>query len=118
MPRRYLEAYADAIDAIGASAGDGALPDRPGISIKLSALHPRFEAVSRERVLAELVPDVLALAREARDHDLNFTIDAEEADRLELTLDVIAQGARRSVAARLGRVRACGAGLSEARAKR
>ena len=87
--RRYRDAYAAAIDAIGASAGDGALPDRPGISIKLSALHPRFEAVSRERVLKELVPDVLALARQARDHDLNFTVDAEEADRLELTLDVI-----------------------------
>ena len=53
---RYLAAYARAIDAIGASAGEGALPDRPGISVKLSALHPRFEAVSRERVLAELVP--------------------------------------------------------------
>ena len=89
--RRYLDAYADAIAAIGESAGDGALPDRPGISIKLSALHPRFEAISRDRVLKELVPDVLALARAARDHDLNFTIDAEEADRLELTLDVIAK---------------------------
>jgi RHH-type transcriptional regulator, proline utilization regulon repressor / proline dehydrogenase / delta 1-pyrroline-5-carboxylate dehydrogenase len=87
--RRYLDAYAAAIGAIGASAGEGALPDRPGISIKLSALHPRFEAVSRERVLQELVPDVLELARKARDHDLNFTVDAEEADRLELTLDVI-----------------------------
>ena len=89
--RRYLDAYADAIAAIGKSAGDGALPDRPGISIKLSALHPRFEAISRDRVLKELVPDVIALARAARDHDLNFTIDAEEADRLELTLDVIAK---------------------------
>ncbi len=89
--RRYFEAYAAAIDAIGASAGDGALPDRPGISIKLSALHPRFEAVSRDRVLKELVPDMLALARQARAHDLNFTIDAEEADRLELTLDMIAR---------------------------
>ncbi len=89
--RRYRDAYAAAIAAIGASAGEGALPDRPGISIKLSALHPRFEAVSRERVLKELVPDVIALARQARDHDLNFTIDAEEADRLELTLDVLAR---------------------------
>ena len=89
--RRYRDAYAAAIEAIGASAGDGALPDRPGISIKLSALHPRFEAVSRARVLKELVPDVLALARQARGHDLNFTVDAEEADRLELTLDVIAR---------------------------
>jgi RHH-type transcriptional regulator, proline utilization regulon repressor / proline dehydrogenase / delta 1-pyrroline-5-carboxylate dehydrogenase len=88
---RYRDAYATAIAAIGAGAGTGALPDRPGISIKLSALHPRFEGVSRARVLAELVPDVLMLARQARDHDLNFTIDAEEADRLELTLDVIAR---------------------------
>src|SRR5262245_29292139 len=87
---RYLEAYADAIAAIGASAGDGALPNRPGISVKLSALHPRFEAVSRARVMAELVPALLGLARKARDHDLNFTVDAEEADRLELTLEVLA----------------------------
>jgi RHH-type transcriptional regulator, proline utilization regulon repressor / proline dehydrogenase / delta 1-pyrroline-5-carboxylate dehydrogenase len=87
---RYLSAYASAIDAIGAGAGDRALPDRPGISVKLSALHPRFEAVSRARVLAELVPNVIALASRARRHDLNFTVDAEEADRLELTLEVFA----------------------------
>src|SRR5215212_1396904 len=87
---RYKAAYAAAIDAIGDAAGDAALPDRPGISVKLSALHPRFEAVSRARVMAELVPDLLVLARKARECDLNFTIDAEEADRLELTLDVIA----------------------------
>ena len=87
---RYRDAYADAIAAIGNSAGDGALLDRPGISVKLSALHPRFEAVSRARVLAELVSHVLDLARRARDHDLNLTVDAEEADRLELTLEVVA----------------------------
>jgi RHH-type transcriptional regulator, proline utilization regulon repressor / proline dehydrogenase / delta 1-pyrroline-5-carboxylate dehydrogenase len=87
---RYLDAYAAAIAAIGAAAGDHALPDRPGISVKLSALHPRFEAISQARVLAELTPKLLELARKARDHDLNFTVDAEEADRLELTLDVIA----------------------------
>jgi RHH-type proline utilization regulon transcriptional repressor/proline dehydrogenase/delta 1-pyrroline-5-carboxylate dehydrogenase len=87
---RYLAAYACAIDAIGASAGDRALPDRPGISVKLSALHPRFEAVSRRRVLAELVPNVIELACKACRHDLNLTIDAEEADRLELSLEVIA----------------------------
>jgi RHH-type proline utilization regulon transcriptional repressor/proline dehydrogenase/delta 1-pyrroline-5-carboxylate dehydrogenase len=87
---RYLVAYASAIDAIGASAGDRALPDRPGISVKLSALHPRFEPVSRERVLKELVPNVIELARKARQHDLNFTMDAEEADRLELSLEVFA----------------------------
>src|SRR5262249_4586790 len=85
---RYFASYAHAIDAIAASAGDSA--NRPGISVKLSALHPRFEAVSRHRVLTELVPRGLGHARKARDLDLNFTVDAEEADRLELTLDVIA----------------------------
>jgi RHH-type proline utilization regulon transcriptional repressor/proline dehydrogenase/delta 1-pyrroline-5-carboxylate dehydrogenase len=87
---RYLASYARAIDSIGAVAGNEPLPNRPGISVKLSALHPRFEAVSRERVIAELVPRVIELARKARDHDLNFTVDAEEADRLELSLDVFA----------------------------
>jgi RHH-type proline utilization regulon transcriptional repressor/proline dehydrogenase/delta 1-pyrroline-5-carboxylate dehydrogenase len=87
--KRYFGAYADAIGAIGARAGNAALPARPGISVKLSALHPRYEAVSRERVLAELVPRVLELARLAKHHDLNFTVDAEEADRLELSIEVI-----------------------------
>ena len=87
---RYFESYAAAIAAIGASAGNAALPDRPGISVKLSALHPRYEATSRERVLKELPPRVLELARAAKSHDLNFTVDAEEADRLELSLEVIA----------------------------
>src|SRR5207247_9657311 len=59
-------------------------------SVKLSALHPKFEAVSRHRVLTELVPRALELARKARDLDLDFTVDAEEADRLELTLEVVA----------------------------
>jgi RHH-type proline utilization regulon transcriptional repressor/proline dehydrogenase/delta 1-pyrroline-5-carboxylate dehydrogenase len=87
---RYFASYADAIAAIGASAGNAALPERPGISVKLSALHPRYEAISRERILRELPPRVLELARLAKGHDLNFTVDAEEADRLELSLDVIA----------------------------
>ena len=86
---RYFEAYADAIAAIGARAGNARLPARPGISVKLSALHPRYEAVSHERVIKELVPRALELARLAKSHDLNFTIDAEEADRLELSLDVV-----------------------------
>ena len=88
---RYFDAYANAIAKIGATAGEKDLPDRSGISVKLSALHPRYEALSRERVLRELVPRVLELARLARSHDLNFTLDAEEADRLELSLDVIAK---------------------------
>jgi RHH-type proline utilization regulon transcriptional repressor/proline dehydrogenase/delta 1-pyrroline-5-carboxylate dehydrogenase len=86
---RYLGSYADAIEAIGRAAGNKALPERPGISVKLSALHPRYEATSRERVMVELVPRVIELARNAKAHDLNFTVDAEEADRLELSLDVI-----------------------------
>src|SRR5918993_2527387 len=87
--RRYCQSYASAIAAIGRSAGNEPLPNRPGISVKLSALHPRFEALSRARVMAELVPLVVALAQRARSFDLNFTVDAEEADRLELSLDVI-----------------------------
>jgi RHH-type proline utilization regulon transcriptional repressor/proline dehydrogenase/delta 1-pyrroline-5-carboxylate dehydrogenase len=85
---RYFDAYAHAIAAIGASAR-GTLPDRPGISVKLSALHPRYEPLARARVLAELAPRLLTLARQAKAHDLNFTIDAEEADRLELSLELI-----------------------------
>ena len=87
---RYFNAYASAIEAIGGSAGDRPLPDRPGISVKLSALHPRFEALSRARVMAELVPRLIDLARRAKAYELNFTVDAEEADRLELSLEVIA----------------------------
>ena len=87
---RYQASYAAAIDAIGRAAGNKPLPDRPGISVKLSALHPRYEAVSRERVMIELVPRVRELARAACIRGLNFTIDAEEADRLELSLDVLA----------------------------
>ena len=87
---RYFNAYASAIEAIGASAGSRPLPDRPGISIKLSALHPRFEPLGRQRVMTELVPRLIALAQRAKSYDLNLTVDAEEADRLELSLEVIA----------------------------
>ena len=87
---KYFDAYAGAIAAIGAQAGNAELPQRPGISVKLSALHPRYEAMSRERVLKELVPRLVALAQLARDGDLQFTVDAEEADRLELSLEIIA----------------------------
>jgi RHH-type proline utilization regulon transcriptional repressor/proline dehydrogenase/delta 1-pyrroline-5-carboxylate dehydrogenase len=88
---RYQASYAAAIEAIGAAAGNKPLPDRPGISVKLSALHPRYEAVSRARVMEELVPRVRELARAACIRGLNFTIDAEEADRLELSMDVLAE---------------------------
>ena len=85
--KRYLDAYASAIEAIGKDA-KGTLPARPGISVKLSALHPRYHLRCKPDVMADLVPRVLDLARAAKDHDLNFTVDAEEADRLEISLDV------------------------------
>jgi RHH-type transcriptional regulator, proline utilization regulon repressor / proline dehydrogenase / delta 1-pyrroline-5-carboxylate dehydrogenase len=92
--QRYFNSYASAIEAIGRTADDRPLPDRPGISVKLSALHPRFDPLSRERVMTELVPRLIDLARRAKTCDLNFTVDAEEADRLELSLEVIAAAFR------------------------
>ncbi|NLA66666.1 MAG: bifunctional proline dehydrogenase/L-glutamate gamma-semialdehyde dehydrogenase PutA [Gammaproteobacteria bacterium] len=87
---RYLAAYRGAIDAIGRDAGGQ--PDAivaPSISVKLSALHPRYEHAKRARVLDELAPRLLDLARRAKGHGIGLTVDAEEADRLELSLDVI-----------------------------
>ena len=86
---RYFESYRVAIAAIGKAARDRGVIDGPGISVKLSALHPRYEFVQRARVMGELVPRVQALAAAARDGDVGFTIDAEEADRLDISLDVI-----------------------------
>ncbi|MCZ6862838.1 MAG: bifunctional proline dehydrogenase/L-glutamate gamma-semialdehyde dehydrogenase PutA [Alphaproteobacteria bacterium] len=85
---RYFSAYAGAIAAIGAAAGDRGPIDGPGISIKLSALHPRYEYAQRQRVLDELVPRITELAMLAMDEGIGLTIDAEEADRLDLSLDV------------------------------
>ena len=87
---RHYEAYAQAIAAIGREALEADARERFGISVKFSALHPRFEAISHRRVRDELVPLVAALAQEAKAHNLAFTVDAEEADRLELSLDIIA----------------------------
>ena len=88
----YFERYMAAIDAVGQSAGPfatmhlDALYKRPGLSVKLSALHPRFEAGKEDRLAAELTPRLLALARAARSRGLSLTIDAEEQDRLEPSL--------------------------------
>ncbi|GAB4217762.1 MAG: bifunctional proline dehydrogenase/L-glutamate gamma-semialdehyde dehydrogenase PutA [Rhodoferax sp.] len=87
--QHHWQAYQNAISVIAATAD----PDCPceqndGISIKLSALHPRYEAVQRQRVLAELVPQVWVLCEAAARANINLTIDAEEVDRLELSLDV------------------------------
>ena len=86
---RYYADYEAAIHAIGeASAGRGVYGG-PGISIKLSALHPRYARAQAGRVMDELMPRVVALATLARRYDIGFNIDAEEADRLELSLDVL-----------------------------
>jgi RHH-type transcriptional regulator, proline utilization regulon repressor / proline dehydrogenase / delta 1-pyrroline-5-carboxylate dehydrogenase len=86
---RYLESYTRAIAAIAQGADPTAAPERnDGISIKLSALHPRYEDAQRERVLRELVPRVWLLCERAAAANINLTIDAEEVDRLELSLDV------------------------------
>ena len=86
--RRYLAAYAQAIARI-AESGRGAGPETSdGISIKLSALFSRYEVAQRERVFAELLPRVWQLIEAAARADINLTIDAEESDRLELSLDV------------------------------
>lgn len=87
--KNYFASYAHAIEAIGRAGGHQTLSERPGISVKLSALHPRYEPLSRERILVELVPQVAELARMAKRHDLRFIVDAEEADRLEISLDVV-----------------------------
>jgi len=86
---RYFRSYSAAIQAIGAaSAGRGPLRG-PGISVKLSALHPRYEFAQRDRVLEELVPRLIALCRQAQAVDIPLCVDAEEADRLDLSLDVL-----------------------------
>ena len=87
--RRYYESYEVAIHAIGkASAGVGVYAG-PGISIKLSALHPRYSRAQARRVMAELLPRVKALMLLAKGYDIGVNIDAEEADRLDLSLDLL-----------------------------
>jgi RHH-type proline utilization regulon transcriptional repressor/proline dehydrogenase/delta 1-pyrroline-5-carboxylate dehydrogenase len=87
--RRYLHSYTHALSQIAARATEqGDCTQRDGLSIKLSALHPRYDAAQRERVLRELVPTVLLLCDQAAKANVNLTIDAEESERLELSLDV------------------------------
>lgn len=86
---RYLEAYRQAIHAIGRTGPFVDVFAAPSISIKLSALHPRYEHAKRARVMKDLAPAILELAQLAKSYGIGFTIDAEEADRLELSLDLI-----------------------------
>jgi RHH-type transcriptional regulator, proline utilization regulon repressor / proline dehydrogenase / delta 1-pyrroline-5-carboxylate dehydrogenase len=91
---RYLASYNHAIDVIGAAAGGRAPHETSSISIKLSALEPRYTQLQHERVIERLVPQVVELARRAAKLGIQLTIDAEEADRLDLSLEVIEALAR------------------------
>jgi RHH-type proline utilization regulon transcriptional repressor/proline dehydrogenase/delta 1-pyrroline-5-carboxylate dehydrogenase len=89
---RYFASYQHALSAIAAAQTDQFAPafERPSISVKLSALHPRYEWVKRERIFEELLPRLVALGGQARKHNLGLTIDAEESERLDLMLDIFA----------------------------
>ncbi|MEM1427911.1 MAG: bifunctional proline dehydrogenase/L-glutamate gamma-semialdehyde dehydrogenase PutA [Pseudomonadota bacterium] len=86
---RYAGSYSSAIEAIAAACASDDITANPGISVKLSALHPRYEVSKTDRVMAELVPVLTGLARQAAAARIGFNIDAEEADRLGLSLKVI-----------------------------
>jgi RHH-type proline utilization regulon transcriptional repressor/proline dehydrogenase/delta 1-pyrroline-5-carboxylate dehydrogenase len=94
---RYFERYVHALNAVGRAAGPqmingtDAIFERPSISVKLSAIHPRFEAGKEAILETELVPRVIALATLAKENGLGLTIDAEEQDRLDLTLALFAR---------------------------
>ena len=87
--QRYYASYEQAIHAIGKAAGGRGIYEGPGISIKLSALHPRYSRSQQERTMSELLPRVRSLAILARRYDIGLNIDAEEADRLEISLDLL-----------------------------
>jgi RHH-type proline utilization regulon transcriptional repressor/proline dehydrogenase/delta 1-pyrroline-5-carboxylate dehydrogenase len=86
---RYLADYERAIHAIGMASGGRTIYEGPGISIKLSALHPRYSRAQADRVMSELLPTVKRLALLAKAYNIGFNIDAEEQDRLELSLDLL-----------------------------
>jgi RHH-type transcriptional regulator, proline utilization regulon repressor / proline dehydrogenase / delta 1-pyrroline-5-carboxylate dehydrogenase len=94
---RYLAAYENALKVVAAHAGpwtdDAEVFARPSISVKLSAIHPRYEEGQKDRVMAELVPRLVRLAELARDANLGLTVDAEEAERLDISLEVFAAAA-------------------------
>jgi RHH-type proline utilization regulon transcriptional repressor/proline dehydrogenase/delta 1-pyrroline-5-carboxylate dehydrogenase len=86
---RYLKSYQHAIDVIGSTAAGRAVHEVSSISIKLSALEPRYSLLQHDRVVRRLVPQVLELARRSARLGIQLTIDAEEADRLDLSLDIV-----------------------------
>ncbi|SLN28433.1 bifunctional proline dehydrogenase/L-glutamate gamma-semialdehyde dehydrogenase PutA [Roseisalinus antarcticus] len=86
---RYQQSYSQAIAAIGKAAKNADPTQNPGISVKLSALHPRYEEARAERVVSDLAPRLADLCAQAAKSNMGLNIDAEEADRLALSLDVI-----------------------------
>ncbi|SCA57483.1 Bifunctional protein PutA (Includes: Proline dehydrogenase; Delta-1-pyrroline-5-carboxylate dehydrogenase) [Candidatus Terasakiella magnetica] len=86
---KFFNAYKAAIETLAKTSTQGSVAKNPGISIKLSALHPRYEVTQKERVMKELVERTLSLTLLAKDANMGLNIDAEEADRLDLSLDVI-----------------------------
>jgi RHH-type proline utilization regulon transcriptional repressor/proline dehydrogenase/delta 1-pyrroline-5-carboxylate dehydrogenase len=88
---RYFDAYMSAIKSLAPHCTAASVRDNPGISVKLSALHPRYEFAQRSRVMTELVAATRQLALAAKAANMGFNIDAEEADRLDLSLDIIAE---------------------------
>ena len=91
---RYFRAYMDAIEKISAANDEATVIESDGISVKFSALHPRYEFARRETVMSEMLPRIVALAAAARAGGIGFTIDAEEAERLDISLDIFEHLAR------------------------
>lgn len=87
--RAYMVSYQQAIHAIGKASNGRGIYEGPGISIKLSALHPRYSRAQYDRVMEELYPRLKSLTLLARQYDIGINIDAEEADRLEISLDLL-----------------------------
>ena len=86
---KYFESYRRAIDYVGKNLAKVKNERRPGISVKLSALHPRYEFAQKERCVPEITERLLVLARQAAGHNIALTVDAEESERLEISLDII-----------------------------
>ena len=92
---RYFASYSKALKAVAEDAGQNDDPQavfqRPSLSVKLSALHPRYEEAQEDRVFAELYPRLIALARNAKAANIGLTVDAEESERLDISLEIFAR---------------------------
>lgn len=108
----YMVSYQQAIHAIGKASNGRGIYEGPGISIKLSALHPRYSRAQYDRVMEELYPRLKSLTLLARQYDIGINIDAEEADRLEISLDLL-ENSVSSLSWQAGTVSVCYSGLSK-----